>query len=125
MKHRDGWKIRQLDHGVLEFTSPSGTVRRDEPSSRVFFSESSDRPPRGVRREERGLAGVPRPVSALAREIERWELRAVREIAWEDAVDPAERIFAAGWDGGPDDDDDARGDLDMAGNSRQDREGNS
>lgn len=121
MKHRDGWTIRQLDHGVLEFTSPSGTVRRDEPSSRVFFSDSPDRPPHGVRREERGLAGVARKVSALAHEIDRWQIRAVREIAWEESVDTAERIFAAGWDGDPDHDDDARGGLDMAGNRRQDR----
>ncbi|MGM1030810.1 MAG: hypothetical protein ACQEWM_13205, partial [Actinomycetota bacterium] len=31
MKHSTGWRVEQLPGGVLEWTSPLGTVFRDEP----------------------------------------------------------------------------------------------
>ncbi|WP_221585333.1 HNH endonuclease signature motif containing protein [Microbacterium sp. G2-8] len=39
MKHHSGWSVRQIDGGVLEWTSPTGRVHRDEPPSTVFFEE--------------------------------------------------------------------------------------
>ncbi|WP_197517564.1 HNH endonuclease signature motif containing protein [Microbacterium karelineae] len=40
MKHHSGWRVEQVAGGVLEWTSPTGRVHRDEPPSRVFFADS-------------------------------------------------------------------------------------
>lgn len=42
LRHREGWRIRQLDHGVLEFTSPAGRTYTDTPISRVAFTGPDD-----------------------------------------------------------------------------------
>jgi len=39
MKHQSDWQMRQLDDGVIEWTSPSGYTYETEPPSRVFFQE--------------------------------------------------------------------------------------
>jgi len=39
MKHQSDWQMRQLDDGVIEWTSPTGRTYETEPPSRVFFRE--------------------------------------------------------------------------------------
>ena len=39
MKHQSDWQMRQLDDGVIEWTSPTGRAYETEPPSRVFFRE--------------------------------------------------------------------------------------
>ncbi|GGO61667.1 hypothetical protein GCM10010910_10020 [Microbacterium nanhaiense] len=39
MKHQSDWQMKQLDDGVIEWTSPSGAVYETEPPSRVYFRE--------------------------------------------------------------------------------------
>ncbi|GGF31647.1 hypothetical protein GCM10010922_03410 [Microbacterium sorbitolivorans] len=39
MKHQSDWRMRQLDDGVIEWTSPTGRTYETEPPSRVFFRE--------------------------------------------------------------------------------------
>lgn len=53
MKHQSGWAVRQIAEGVLEWTSPTGRVYRDEPPSRVFFAEA---PPRGAEAADTSVA---------------------------------------------------------------------
>lgn len=48
MKHHSGWRVRQVGDGLLEWTSPTGAVYVDEPTSRVFFRDS----PEAVRVED-------------------------------------------------------------------------
>jgi len=40
MKHQSDWQMRQLDDGVIEWTSPTGRTYETEPPSRVFFRET-------------------------------------------------------------------------------------
>lgn len=37
LKHNTDWTVEQLEHGVLKWTSPLGTVVEDEPVSTVIF----------------------------------------------------------------------------------------
>ena len=39
MKHQSDWQMKQLDDGVIEWTSPSGYSYEAEPPSRVYFRE--------------------------------------------------------------------------------------
>jgi hypothetical protein len=45
LKHETDWSVRQLADGVLEWTSPTGRVHRDEPPPRVVFVPDGDPPP--------------------------------------------------------------------------------
>ncbi|WP_197517476.1 HNH endonuclease signature motif containing protein, partial [Microbacterium karelineae] len=47
MKHNSGWGLRQVEGGVLEWTSPAGRVYRDEPLGRVFFQDIPESVPGG------------------------------------------------------------------------------
>ncbi|GGF46319.1 hypothetical protein GCM10010922_22550 [Microbacterium sorbitolivorans] len=45
MKHQSDWRMRQLDDGVIEWTSPTGRTYETEPPSRVFFREEPEPEP--------------------------------------------------------------------------------
>ena len=47
LKHESAWTVVQRQGGVLEWTSPSGRVYPDIPTSRVMFQPLADEP-RGV-----------------------------------------------------------------------------
>ncbi|GAA3627620.1 DUF222 domain-containing protein [Microbacterium awajiense] len=52
VKHATAWTVRQLDHGVLEWTSPTGRAYRDRPPASVRFVPT--RPPEtGAHADER------------------------------------------------------------------------
>lgn len=44
LKHHTAWRVRQLSDGVLEWTSPTGRVYRDIPTSSVTFTPTGDPP---------------------------------------------------------------------------------
>ena len=41
MKHQSGWHMRQLEGGVIEWTSPAGNTYETAPPSTVYFQEAS------------------------------------------------------------------------------------
>jgi hypothetical protein len=45
LKHNSGWRVRQLDGGVLEWTSPTGRIYTDLPAPAVRFAPDPEPPP--------------------------------------------------------------------------------
>ncbi|WP_231916019.1 HNH endonuclease signature motif containing protein, partial [Microbacterium karelineae] len=66
MKHNSGWGLKQVEGGVLEWTSPAGRVYRDEPLGRVFFQDIPEHAPGSER--PRGAAEDPVPAVNDARD---------------------------------------------------------
>ena len=68
MKHHSGWRLRQVGDGLLEWTSPTGVVYVDEPTSRVFFQES----PEAVRVEDERRAERARRRERRETDLQEW-----------------------------------------------------
>ncbi|GGO64948.1 hypothetical protein GCM10010910_21000 [Microbacterium nanhaiense] len=60
MKHQSDWQMKQLDDGVIEWTSPSGYSYATEPPSRVYFREEPTAEPASASTSPPSAAPSPR-----------------------------------------------------------------